>query len=396
LINTARICAYAGLVAGGLISAGALADEPGVTATEITIGVFNPLSGPLSAFGYDPAYAAKMWYDDINKKGGIHGRKIRVIMSDDKCETNETLSIIKHFVAVDRVFLINGGACTAGAQAAKEYVTREKVPFIAMNAGADAGVFPPARYFFAGSVGTQTASGGALIEFVAKALKAKSVALLVEDDDIGGANLRGAKAIAAEDGIKLVAVERIPPQATDLTAAILTVRAAHPDVIVQLLYPAVAVMSTQKYGEFGLQQPLVAGVQSVPDPQTFAKNVDNSAALAHFYYATPLLPAEQLKKWNDMYATAYPNRQSGPWVPFGLPAAMAITRALDKAGANLTRERFIDALEATQFDTGVLVGATAYSAVRHDGSRALAFNKFDGTTTQRMPGIYTWDGSVSN
>jgi branched-chain amino acid transport system substrate-binding protein len=109
-----------------------------------------------------------------------------------------------------------------------------------------------------------------------------------------------------------------------------------------------------------------------------------------------LLPAEQLKKWNDMYATAYPNRQSGPWVPFGLPAAMAITRALDKAGPNLTREGFIDALEATQFDTGVLVGATVYSAVRHDGSRAFAFNKFDGTTTQRMPGIYTWDGSVAN
>jgi branched-chain amino acid transport system substrate-binding protein len=379
-----------------LLAAIAAADEPGITAGEITIGVFNPLSGPLSAFGYDPAYAAKMWYDDVNKRGGIHGRKIKVLMSDDKCDTNETLSIIKKFVAVEGVFLINGGACTAGTQAAKEYVTREKVPLIAMNAGADAGVFPPTRYFFAGSVGTQTSSGGALIEFAAKALKAKNIALLVEDDDIGSANLRGAKAIAKEDGVKLVAVERVPPKAMDLTAVMLNVRSAHPDVILQILYPASAVMATQKYAEFGLQQPLVAGVQSVPDPQAFAKNVDNPAALANFYYATPLLPTEDLKKWSDMYKAAYPDHQPGPWVPFGLPSAMAITLALDKAGTNLTREGFINAMEGIQFQTGVLVGTTAYSTNRHDGFRSLAFNKFDGVSTKRMPGSYTWDGSVAD
>jgi branched-chain amino acid transport system substrate-binding protein len=57
------------------ISGPSVAADPGLTDNEIVIGLFGPLSGPLVGFGLDPVNAAKMWYDDINKKGGIHGRK---------------------------------------------------------------------------------------------------------------------------------------------------------------------------------------------------------------------------------------------------------------------------------------------------------------------------------
>ena len=72
------------LGAAALLSLGAPASaaEPGITDTEITIGLFAPMSGPLAAFGFDPLQAAKMWYEEINKKGGIHGRKIRFIVDE--------------------------------------------------------------------------------------------------------------------------------------------------------------------------------------------------------------------------------------------------------------------------------------------------------------------------
>ena len=65
----------------------------GLTDKEIVIGLFGPLSGPLVGFGLDPVNAAKMWYDDINKKGGIHGRKIRLVIEDDKCTANDLVAV---------------------------------------------------------------------------------------------------------------------------------------------------------------------------------------------------------------------------------------------------------------------------------------------------------------
>src|SRR5690242_2693928 len=69
------------------------AADPGITDNEITIGLFAPMSGQLAAFGLDALQAAKMWYEEINKKGGIHGRKIKVIAEDDKCVPNEAVAV---------------------------------------------------------------------------------------------------------------------------------------------------------------------------------------------------------------------------------------------------------------------------------------------------------------
>src|SRR5262245_28811480 len=95
-----------GLAAALGLSAGqATAAEPGLTDTEITIGLFGPLSGPLVGYGVDPVNAAKMWYDDINKKGGIHGRKIKLVIEDDKCTANDLVAVVKKLVTVDNVFM---------------------------------------------------------------------------------------------------------------------------------------------------------------------------------------------------------------------------------------------------------------------------------------------------
>jgi branched-chain amino acid transport system substrate-binding protein len=79
---------------------------------------------------------------------------------------------------------------------------------------------------------------------------------------------------------------------------------------------------------------------------------------------------------------------------YGLPSAMAVTRALEKAGRDLTRENFIDALETVDFDTGVIAAPVAFGKDRRDGSRGSIFVKFDGKTHTLMPGVYLWDGKA--
>lgn len=372
------------------------AAEPGVTDTEITIGLFGPMSGQLASFGFDPVQAAKMWYEEVNKKGGIHGRKIRVLVEDDKCSPTEVVSVVKKYATVDNTFIVHGGSCTAAAVAAQEFVTREKIPMVMLNAAGDGAVIPPTRYVFGAFGGTQRAVGATIMEFAIKELKGKKIAYIAHDDDFGNSNWATAKAVADRMGAQIVAVERISPKITDVTAPMLKIRAANPDIVVSTAYPAQTVLIAQKYAEFGMTKtPLVVAVQGIPVPSVFAKNVDNDAALVNFYYGSPLndlTDGARQQKWIALYKQYYPDRTPGAFMTYGLPSAMAITRAIEKAGRDLTREKFINAMETVDFDSEVLAGPIAFGPQRRDGHRASVFVKFDGKTHKLTPGVYSWNG----
>jgi len=376
----------------------ARAADPGITDNEITIGLFAPMSGNLAAFGLDALQAAKMWYEETNKKGGIHGRKIKVIVEDDKCVPNEAVAVVKKFVTVDKTFIVHGGSCTPAAVAAQEFVTREKVPHVMLNASGDGAVIPPTRYVFGAFAGTQRTVGASLAEFAVKELKGKRVAIIAHDDDFGIANSTTFKAVATALGAQVVAAELISPRITDVTAPLLTIRAANPDMIISTAYPAPAVLIGQKYGEFSMMKtPLVQAIQGIPVPAVYAKNVGNDAALANFYYGSPLndlTEGPKQQKWLALYKQYYPDRQPSGFMTYGLPSAMAVTRALESAGRDLTREKFIDALETVNFDSEVIAGPTAFAKDRRDGARSSIFVKFDGKTHTLMPGVYTWDGKA--
>ncbi|MBV8838799.1 MAG: ABC transporter substrate-binding protein [Alphaproteobacteria bacterium] len=377
--------------------ANAQAADPGITDDEITIGLFAPMSGPLTAFGLDALQAARMWYEETNKKGGIHGRKIKVITEDDKCSPNDVVAVVKKFVTLDKVFMVHGGSCTAAAVAAQEFVTREKVPHVMLNASGDNAVIPPTRYVFGAFGGTQRAVGATIAEFAVKELKGKRIALIAHDDDYGVANAATVRAVAKRLGAEVVAIESISPRITDVTAPMLNIRAANPDVIISTCYPAPAVLVAQKYAEFAMTKvPLAQAVQGIPVPAGFAKNVGNDAAFANFYYGSPLndlTDGPKQQKWIALYKQHYPDRTPSAFMTYGLPSAMAITRALEKAGRNVTRESFIDALETVDFDSEVVAGPIAFAKDRRDAHRASIFVKYDGKNGHtRMPGVYLWDG----
>lgn len=386
---------------GGIAALAALAGpvraETGVTDNEILIGLFAPMSGQLAAFGIDPLQAAKMWYEEVNKKGGIHGRKIKVLVEDDKCNPVEVVSVVKKFITVDKTFIVHGGSCTAPAVAAQEFVTREKVPFVMLNAAGDGAVIPPTRYVFGAFGGTQRSVGATIMEFAIKELKAKKVAMIAHDDDFGNSNTATATAVAKKMGVEMVALERISPRITDVTAPMLKVRGANPDVVISTAYPAPAVLITQKYAEYGMTKtPIVIAVQGIPIPSVFHKNVGNDAAFANLYYGSPLndlTDGPKQQPWIQLYKQYYPDRTPGAFMAYGLPSAMAITRALEKVGKDLTREKFVDAMEQTNFESGALAGATIFGKDRRDGYRTSIFIKFDGKTHQLMPGTYTWNGT---
>jgi branched-chain amino acid transport system substrate-binding protein len=339
-----------------------------------------------------------MLYDDVNARGGINGRKVKLVIEDDKCTPNDLVAVVKKLTTVDKVFVLHGGSCTAAVAAAQEFVGREKIPMMMLNAAGDNVVFPPQKYIFGSFQGTQRTYASSLVEFASKELKAKKIAVIVHDDDYGKANLATAKAVAESLGMQVVAAERIPPNITDVTAPMLNIRAAKPDAILSGAYPAPAVLIAQKYAEYAMTDiPLMQAAQGIPTPSVFAKNVGNDAALKNFYHTWAFndIGDPALKqKWNAMYKKANPDREPGPFMISGAPSALATIAALEKAGRNLTRESFLAAMESLEIKPEIMAGPLKFGPDRRDALRSMLVIKYDGKEQKLMPGVYAWDGKL--
>ncbi len=383
------------LAASLLIGAAAGAQEPGITDKAIKIGIFGPLSGPNRAYGFDVVNAAKMYYDKINKEGGIHGRKIEYVVEDDRCNANDLVAAVKKLVEQENVFMLNGGSCSAAVVAAKDYVVRNKVPYLMLNASGDGALFPPTDYIFGAYSISQYAVGGAMVEFAAKQFGAKNVAYINHDDAYGAWNLEGSKKDAEVNGVKL-SVESINPGINDVTAPFLKVRAANPDAILLVTYARPAALLIKKAAEMGFNTPIILSVTGTASLNQLAENVGKDA-LKNFYTQEVMVDSPggaKLKPIYDMYKAAYPELAAKPdhpqtYMPYGIPPAMSLVKALQDAGPNPTREKVLAALKTQDFDSGVMAGRMQFGPEQRAANRSTIFIKYDGTTMAPLPGVFT-------
>ena len=120
-----------GIVAAALAAVMALPaaaqDRTGVTDTTIKIGIPGPLTGPAASFGA-AAYGIQAYYTYINEQGGIHGRKIEIIMGDHACNEAKGVAVAKKLISQDQVFLLNGGICSGVALAMRPVIEESGVP----------------------------------------------------------------------------------------------------------------------------------------------------------------------------------------------------------------------------------------------------------------------------
>ena len=393
-MRTTRVAVGLALAASLFTGLAARAEDPGITDKAIKIGIFGPLSGPNMAYGFDVVNAAKMYYDKINKEGGIHGRKIEYVVEDDRCNANDLVAAVKKLVEQDQVFMLNGGSCSAAVVAAKDYVVRNKVPLLMLNASGDGALFPPTDYIFGAYSISQYAVGGAMIEFAAKKLGAKTVAYINHDDAYGAWNLEGSKKDAEVNGVKLV-VESVNPNINDVTAPFLKLRAANPDAILLVTYARPAALLIKKAHEMGFNKPIILSVTGTASLGQLAENVGKDA-LKNFYTQEVMIDSPggaKLKPIYDMYKAAYPDLAAKPdhpqtYMPYGIPSAMSLVKALQDAGPNPTREKVLAALKTQDFDSGVMAGPIEFGPDDRAAQESAIYIKFDGSNMALVPGSY--------
>jgi branched-chain amino acid transport system substrate-binding protein len=168
------------------------ADVPGVTDTEVVVGVTTPLSGPAALWGVTGA-GMKAWADYVNDQGGVNGRKIKVILKDDGYNPTRALSNLQEMKG--NVFAVCGLLGTAILNASKDFFAENKIPLI--TAYGDVRIWAELpkdklKYVFVAYPDYEDEADYLTIYAVTK-LGAKKIALFYQNDDYGKMALSGVK-----------------------------------------------------------------------------------------------------------------------------------------------------------------------------------------------------------
>jgi len=180
------------VLAMSVTSAWAQAKVPGVTDTEVVIGLTTPLSGPAAAWG-NTAVAMEAWAKYVNDRGGIHGRKIRTVLKDDGYVPGRAVANVTEMK--DSVFAIVGLLGSAILNASKDLVAEAKIPIIWPYGNPAIWERQPPekrRYVFV-IYPDYVDEGDFLLTYGANKLGSKKVAVFFQNDEYGKGGLEGVK-----------------------------------------------------------------------------------------------------------------------------------------------------------------------------------------------------------
>jgi branched-chain amino acid transport system substrate-binding protein len=258
----------------------------------IKIGAFFALSGPNAPIGTPTKLVAEMVVDQINKAGGINGRKIEMVMGDTESDPAKAATIAKKFIHTDKVAAIIGPTSTGEGMNVKKIVEEAGIPTF-MTVGGDpvimGGKFGAYTYVFKSPQRSSTA-----VEKLYGHLKEKKltkVALLTASDPFGKDGAKWLEDLAPKYGLTLVSMESFGPKDIDMTAQLTKVKNANPQaIVVWTIGPAGAIVAKNK-AQLGIKIPLFQ-CHGQPGPEYI--QLAGKASEGDAMPATKLMAAAQL------------------------------------------------------------------------------------------------------
>src|SRR5947209_18051132 len=182
--------ASAGVTACGSSSGGGSSSAPGVTATSITFGTHQPLTGPAAPGYSEIAPAAQAYFNYVNAHGGVFGRKIHLIIKDDAYNPTNTVNVVHQLVLQSHVFGIFDGLGTPTHTKVVGFLNASKVPDLFVQTGCpcwDGSTYPETF----GWIRNYPIEGKILGQYIKKHFPGQKVGVLYQDDDFGQGGLKG-------------------------------------------------------------------------------------------------------------------------------------------------------------------------------------------------------------
>jgi len=252
------------VAAAALLAAAAML--PGQAAAQskepIKIGFGMALTGPLAANGKMSLVAMKIWEEDVNAKGGLLGRPVKLIYYDDQSSPATVPGIYTKLLDVDKVdFAVSPYASTQIAPAMPIMIQRNKLYISLFGTGIN-DEFNYDRYFSmlpSGPTPRPTFTKGLFEIAMQQNPKPQTVAMIAADSEFARNALDGARENAKKAGLKVVYDKTYPPSTTDFAPIVRSVQAANPDLFVVCSYPLDSVGLVKAVNEIGYKPKMWGG-----------------------------------------------------------------------------------------------------------------------------------------
>jgi branched-chain amino acid transport system substrate-binding protein len=367
------------------------APVPGVTDTEITIGITGPLSGPAAAWGAI-AQASEAYAKYVNDQGGVHGRKLKIVLKDDGYNPGRAVANFNEMK--DSVFAVIGTVGTAVLNANKDLVAESKLPLIYPLGNVQ--VFarqPREKVKTVFQVYPDYADEAEFLVGQAATLeKVKKIALFGQNDDYGKQALDGVKrALPKNPGVSLVG--EVFYEVTDRELATQANKLKESGAEAVLLYatPVHAANIVKEMAKVGYRPKIFASF-TLYDRDTMFRLLGDLWEGVYFDSAFGLRGEPAADKIIDIVVKNDPKLKGreGFCIQGGADI-LILVEGLKRAGKDLTREKFIAAMETIKDYTeeGLITGIT-FGPDRHHGLNAVRLMKTGKATDATVKQITPW------
>jgi len=329
--------------------------ENGVSAESITFGQAAVLQGPASALGLGMKAGLEAAFEEANKKGGVHGRKLKLVSVDDGYEPSKSIAATRKLIEEDKVFALIGAVGTPTAVATQPLAAAAKMPFIGAFTGAGF-LRNPKLENVVNIRASYDAETEAWVKHLTEDLKISKIAIFYQDDAYGRAGLSGFKKAMDKRGMQIAAEGTYERNTTAIKTALLALRRAAPEAVVMVgaYKPSAEFIKLARKIEFN---PVFVNISFV-GASALAKELGNEGAGVIVSQVVPFPWDASLKVVAD-YQAAIKAKDAKAEPEFvsleGYLVGRLAIAALEKAGPNPTRANLLQTIKETgTFDIGGL------------------------------------------
>ena len=364
----------------------------GVTEDQIKIGVIIDLTGPTSNVGVVMIEAYKNFIRNINDGGGIHGRKIRLIVEDDHYSIPAGIAAFKKLLFKDQIMAIMGPVSVGEIKVLFRHIEKHKIPVLPW--APDKSVREPFKRYIFPTNGYYANELGVLFHYILNELKPVNfkMAFCYPDVESGKALRDWALDWAKFFGLKLH-LEVIPIGAIDVTSQVLSMKRARiTHAIIGHVAPGVAAVlkDMRKFGlnipSYGLSAGCTEDVIRIAGKAT--KNYLSTSAYSSWYEDSPGM--EKVREVSIKYNPDAEKSYRIKSYSIGWIVPTILCEGLQRAGRDLNNEKLVDALETMkEFDTQGICSPISFTPTMHYGLRYNKIFKTDPEKVELVP-ITDW------
>ena len=353
------------------------AAQQGVSKDEILVGTIQDLSGPLAGYGKQARNGLQLRVDEINEQGGIHGRKIKLLVEDSGYDPKKAVLAAQKLVNQNKIFMMVGHLGTAQNLAAMPVQFEKNViNFFPITAARE--MYEPLNPLKFAMLSAYYDQMRIAVPRMVKEKNAKKVCAIYQDDEFGLEVLRGAEAGMKTINMELVEKTSFKRGATDFSSQVARMKGAGCDMLGTIIRETIGTIAESRKTSFN---PVFLG--SVAAYTDLIHKLGGKAMDGMYATMTVQNPyldeaSQPLRFWANKYKTKF-NEDPTVFSVYGYALVDTFILAAQKAGPNLNTDSFVKAMNNLTVPPDIFGSPElTFSASKHLGSNSVRMSQLEG------------------